>query len=60
MNSDQTKKAREAIFGMHVHMIQGSIHAKFQDPTSWMIFTNGKNLSQIPHKFLQGVYPLIF
>ena len=34
MNSDQTKKAREAIFGKHVHMIQGSIHAKFQDPMS--------------------------
>ena len=34
MNSDQTKKAREAIFGMHVYIIQGSIHAKFQDPTS--------------------------
>ena len=34
MNSDQTKKAREVIFGMHVYMFQGSIHAEFQDPTS--------------------------
>ena len=34
MNSDQTKKAREMIFGIHVHIIQGSIHAKFQDPAS--------------------------
>ena len=34
MNSDQTKKAREIIFGIHVHIIQGSIHAKFQDPAS--------------------------
>ena len=31
MNSDQTKRAREAIFGMHVHIIQWRIHAKFQD-----------------------------
>ena len=45
MNSDQTKKAREMIFGIHVHIIQGSIHAKFQDPASRMIFTNGKNFS---------------
>ena len=45
MNSDQTKKAREMIFGIHVPIIQGSIHAKFQDPASWMIFTNGKNFS---------------
>ena len=29
MNSDQTNKAREMIFGIHVHIIQGSIHAKF-------------------------------
>ena len=34
MNSDQTKKAREVIFGMHVYMFQGSIHAKFQDRAS--------------------------
>ena len=34
MNSDQTKKAREMILGIHVHIIQGSIHAKFQDPVS--------------------------
>ena len=45
MNSDQMKKAREMIFGIHVHIIQGSIHAKFQDPASWMILTNGKNFS---------------
>ena len=44
MNSDQTKKASETIFGIHVHIIQGSIHSKFQDPASLMIFTKGKNL----------------
>ena len=56
MNSDQTKKDREMIFDIHVHMIQGNIHAKFQDPASWMIFTNGKNLSQIPPQNFKG-YP---
>ena len=44
MNSDQMKKAREMIFDLHVHIIQGSIHSKFQDPASLMIFTKGKNL----------------
>ena len=34
MNSEQTNKARKFIFGIHVHIIQGSIHAKFQDPVS--------------------------
>ena len=34
MNSDQTKKAREMIFGIHVHIIQGSILAKFQNSVS--------------------------
>ena len=34
MNSDQMKKAREMIFGIYVHIIQGSIHAKFQDHAS--------------------------
>ena len=33
-NSDQTKKDREMIFGIHVHIIQESIHAKFQEPAS--------------------------
>ena len=34
MNSDQMKKARQMIFGIQVHIIQGGIHAKFQDPVS--------------------------
>ena len=42
MNSDQTKKARELIFGIHVHIIQGSIHSKFQEPASLMIFNKGQ------------------
>ena len=46
MNSDQMKKAREMIFGIHVHIIQGSIHAKFQDPASRKITSiqNGQKL----------------
>ena len=58
MNSDQTKKASEMIFGIHVHIIQGSIYTKFQDPASWMIFTNGKKFSpkKCEQRYFNGYY----
>ena len=44
MNSGQTKKAREAIFGMHVHMIQWSIHHKMAAACCYSVQAHGRIL----------------